>query len=376
MGRYWPETVSAPPASVIISSLGKIWMKLRPRAQYLTPLPPNKHRFCVAPMLDWTDRHERFFLRLLSRHTMLYTEMITSGALVHGDAPRHLRYHEAEHPVAIQLGGSDPADLARCAELAAAIGYDEINLNIGCPSDRVQSGRFGACLMADPLLVAECVRSMRAVVAIPVTVKCRTGIDADDNDQYLQNFISRVADAGCDTFIIHARIAILKGLSPKENRDIPPLNYPRVFGIKEMYPHLQIVLNGGLKTLQECHDVLQHVDGVMLGREVYHNPWILANVDAELYNQPSKRRSRHDFLREFLPYVQEQLDEGIPLQHMTRHILGLFHGVPGGKAFRRHLSENAFRRNSGLGVLEDAMDCVQERSWAMESEEGNEIDHA
>lgn len=337
----------------------------------------NSHRFCVAPMLDWTDRHERYFLRLLSRQCVLYTEMITSGALVHGDAPRHLRYNQAEHPVAIQLGGSDPADLARCAELAAAAGYDEINLNIGCPSDRVQSGRFGACLMADPALVADCVRAMRAAVAIPVTIKCRTGIDADDNDQYLQNFISRVADAGCSTFIIHARIAILKGLSPKENRDIPPLNYPRVFGIKELYPHLQIIINGGLKTLQECRDVLQKVDGVMLGREVYHNPWILANVDAELYGQPSfGNRSRHDVLNEFLPYVREQLAEGTPLQHMTRHILGLFHGVPGGKAFRRHLSENAFRKDAGISVLEDAMNCIQERSWHLESEDVNETTQA
>lgn len=290
---------------------------------------------------------------------MLYTEMITSGAIVHGDAPRHLRYNHAEHPVAIQLGGSDPKDLARCAELAAAAGYDEINLNIGCPSDRVQSGRFGACLMADPTLVAACIRAMRAAVSIPITIKCRAGVDAYDSDEYLESFIDHVADAGCSTFIIHARIAILKGLSPKENRDIPPLNYPRVFRIKEIYPHLQVILNGGLKTLQECRDVLQRVDGVMLGREVYHNPWILANVDAEIFGQSTKIRSRHDVLNEFLPYVQEQLDDGTPLQHLTRHILGLFHGVPGGKAFRRHLSENAFRKNATITVLEDAMNCVR-----------------
>lgn len=327
-------------------------------------------------MLDWTDRHERYFLRLLSRQCVLYTEMITSGALVYGDAPRHLRYSQTEHPVAIQLGGSDPADLARCAELAAAAGYDEINLNIGCPSDRVQSGRFGACLMADPDLVAACVRAMRSAVSIPVTIKCRAGIDADDNDQYLQNFISRVADAGCDTFIIHARIAILKGLSPKENRDIPPLNYPRVFGIKELYPHLRIILNGGLKTLQECRDVLQKVDGVMLGREVYHNPWILAKVDAELYGHATDTRSRHDVLREFLPYVREELAAGTPLQHMTRHILGLFHGIPGGKAFRRHLSENAFRKDAGISILEDAMNCVQERTWHVAPEVAHETSHA
>ena len=360
----------------VIGTLDFIWEQMLREIGNLTIQPLNRHRFCVAPMLDWTDRHERYFLRLLSRQAMLYTEMITSGALVHGDAPRHLRFSHAEHPVAIQLGGSDPLDLARCAELAAAAGYDEINLNIGCPSDRVQSGRFGACLMADPALVATCVRAMQDSVSPPITIKCRTGIDADDNDQYLQNFIACVAEAGCETFIIHARIAILKGLSPKENRDIPPLNYPRVFGIKERYPHLQIVLNGGLKTLEECRDVLDHVDGVMLGREVYHNPWILANVDAEFFGQRPCTRSRHDVLREFLPYVQEQLELGIPLQHMTRHILGLFHGVSGGKAFRRYLSENAFRRDAGISVLEDAMNCVEERSWEVESVDAREADLA
>lgn len=332
----------------------------------------NTHRFCVAPMLDWTDRHERYFLRLLSRHARLYTEMVTTGALLHGDVQRHLAFDSAEHPVALQLGGSNPEELARCAMLGAEAGYDEINLNVGCPSDRVQSGRFGACLMDDPHLVAECVQSMKRTVKIPVTVKCRTGINTLDSDAFLENFIGRVRDAGCDVLIIHARIAILEGLSPRENRDVPPLNYPRVYRMKQHFPELPIVINGGIRTLEQAQEMLSEVNGVMVGREAYHNPWLLSEVDARLYGERRNVDSRMDALREFLPYVQRELDAGTSLQHMTRHILGIFHAVPGGKAFRRHLSENAWRRNAGLSVLEDAMGKVTEYAWSNAEEDCSE----
>jgi tRNA-dihydrouridine synthase A len=318
-------------------------------------LSPDSHRFCVAPMLDWTDRHERYFLRQISRHARLYTEMVTTGALLHGDIHRHLSHDSVEHPLALQLGGSVPEDLMRCAHIAQEYGYDEINLNVGCPSDRVQSGRFGACLMADAPLVAACVRAMKSAVDLPVTVKCRTGIDEQDSSDFLEGFVSAIADAGCDALIIHARIAILKGLSPKENREIPPLNYERVYLMKEQFPQLKIILNGGVKSIPQAQEILAHVDGVMMGREAYHNPWILHDVDASLFGDSRNIYSRMDAIRNYLPYVEQQLSEGTPLQHMTRHILGLFHGVPGGKAFRRHLSENAFRRDAGLAVLEDAI---------------------
>lgn len=316
------------------------------------------HRFCVAPMLDWTDRHERYFLRLLSREATLYTEMVTTGALIYGDAPRHLAFHAQEHPVALQLGGSNPDELARCAVLAEEVGYDELNLNIGCPSDRVQSGRFGACLMADGQLVGKSVAAIAQRVDIPVTVKCRIGIDEHDSDDFLFRFVDEVAQAGCNTFIVHARIALLQGLSPKENRDIPPLNYARVFRLKQRYPHLEIVINGGIRTLEEASILLDKLDGVMLGREVYHNPWILNKVDELLFGRAAEQRTRFDIVANFLPYVRAELQHGTPLQHMTRHILGIFHGVPGGKAFRRHLSENAYKKDAGIGVLEDALEKV------------------
>ncbi len=327
------------------------------------------HRFCVAPMLDWTDRHERYFLRLLSRHARLYTEMVTTGALLHGDVQRHLAFDPAEHPVALQLGGSNPEELSRCAVLGVAAGFDEINLNVGCPSDRVQNGRFGACLMADAALVAECVQAMKDSVAVPVSVKCRTGINALDSDAFLENFISPVKDAGCDVLIIHARIAILEGLSPKENREIPPLNYERVFRMKRAFPELPIVINGGIRTLEHAQEMLSQVDGVMLGREVYHNPWLLSEVDAKLFGENGNVDSRTEVLRQFLPYVERELAAGTSLQHITRHILGIFHGVPGGKAFRRHLSENAWRKNAGLSVLEDAIGRVSDFAWKNEYED-------
>lgn len=320
-------------------------------------------------MLDWTDRHERYFLRLISRHARLYTEMVTTGALMHGDVHRHLAYDCAEHPLALQLGGSEVEDLVRCAHLARDYGYDEINLNVGCPSDRVQAGRFGACLMADASLVADCVRAMKDAVDLPVTVKCRAGIDQHDSAAFLADFVSAIADAGCDLLIIHARIAILNGLSPKENREIPPLNYERVYVIKERFPHLKVILNGGVKSIDDAMQILALVDGVMMGREAYHNPWILHRVDELLFGGSPNTYSRIDTVRDYLPYVARQLSDGTPLQHMTRHILGLFHGVPGGKAFRRHLSENAFRRDAGLSVLEDAIARVEDFSSIANREE-------
>jgi len=313
-------------------------------------------------MLDWTDRHERYFLRLLSQNARLYTEMVTTGALLHGDVPRHLAHDPFEHPLALQLGGSEPNVLAHCALMAAEYGYDEINLNVGCPSDRVQSGRFGACLMADAALVGDCVRAMKNAVGLSVTVKCRAGIDHNDSDAFLENFIDSLAEAGCDVLIIHARIAVLNGLSPKENREIPPLNYDRVYLMKERFPELKIVLNGGVRSLAQAQEILCHVDGVMMGREAYQNPWVLHDVDEFLFGHPRFEYSRIDVLLKFMPYVAEQLAQGTPLQHMTRHILGVFHGVPGGRAFRRHLSENAFRRDAGLSVLEDAIAKVTDQS--------------
>ena len=319
---------------------------------------PLNHRFCIAPMMDWTDRHERYFLRLFSRHMTLYTEMLTSAALIHGDAPYLLRFSDEEQPLGVQLGGSDPDQLGAAAVLAEQAGYREINLNIGCPSDRVQSGRFGACLMREPELVARCVAAIRQRVALPVTVKCRIGVDDLDSEDFLARFIETVAAAGCEVFIIHARIAVLKGLSPRENREIPPLNYPRVFRIKQRYPELEVIINGGITSLEESRRLLDEVDGVMVGREAYGNPYLLHQVDPLLFGDSTPARSRLDYLRRFLPYVESELAAGTPLHHMTRHILGLFKGQRGGKAFRRHLSENAFRRDAGLPVLLDAMSFV------------------
>ena len=316
--------------------------------------PAQSHRFCVAPMLDWTDRHERYFLRLLSRHTRLYTEMITTGALLFGDAKRHLDFNAEEHPLALQLGGSDPEALSKCAELAERWSYDEINLNIGCPSDRVQSGRFGACLMAEPELVAQCFIAIKNITDMPVTIKSRIGINEFDNDDFLQRFMQASYEAGCRIFIVHARIALLAGLSPKENRDIPPLNYDRVARMKEQFTDCTIVLNGGINSLEQASELLNTFDGVMLGREIYHNPFILSQVDQRLFGVETDALSRSDIMTKFIPYVREQLHAGAALQHMTRHILGLYKGQPGGRLFRRHLSENAWKKHAGISVLEDA----------------------
>lgn len=307
--------------------------------------------FSVAPMLDWTDRHERYFLRLISRHALLYTEMITTGAIIHGERSRFLEFNEEEHPVAIQLGGSNPADLAECAKMAEQQGYDEINLNVGCPSDRVKSGMFGACLMAKPQLVAECIHGMQSVVEIPVTVKHRIGIDENDSVEELFEFVDVVAKSGCKTFIVHARKAWLNGLSPKENRDIPPLRYDVVYQLKQSMPELEIIINGGINDLQTAQQQLQHVDGVMMGREVYHNPYILAEVDQLMYGATNPILSREEIFHAFLPYVEAELAKGTRLHAMSRHILGLFNGLPGARKWRRYVSENAPRADAGIDVL-------------------------
>lgn len=313
-------------------------------------------RLSVAPMLDWTDRYCRYFLRLLSRRTLLYTEMVTTGALIHGDRERHLRFDAAEHPVALQLGGSNPAELASCARLGAERGYDEINLNVGCPSDRVQSGRFGACLMAEPGVVADGVAAMRDAVTIPVTVKHRIGIDEHDSYDALRDFVGTVAAAGCEVFIVHARKAWLQGLSPKENRDVPPLRYEVVHRLKRDFPALQFVINGGFKTLAQVEQQLAVLDGVMIGREVYANPWLLADVDRRIFGaERNPCTTPQDAVRALLPFVEQELAAGTPLQRITRHILGLFQGRPGAKAWRRHLSEQAHRAGAGIEVLEQAL---------------------
>ncbi|MBC7780334.1 MAG: tRNA dihydrouridine(20/20a) synthase DusA, partial [Proteobacteria bacterium] len=313
-------------------------------------VPSTAHRFCVAPMMDLTDRHARYFLRQLSRRARLYTEMITTGALLHGDRRRFLRFDPSEHPVAIQLGGSDPAALAQCARLAEAEGYDEVNLNVGCPSDRVQSGRFGACLMAEPALVADCVAAMTSAVRIPVTVKTRIGIDRDDSTERLYRLVDAVVQAGCTTLVVHARNAWLDGLSPKDNREIPPLRYAVVDQLKRDRPHLAIVLNGGLTTLGAAQAALDRVDGVMLGRAAYYSPWLLAEVDRALFDEPASSPvdaavaptlNAGEVVETMIDYACGQLAQGTPLTSITRHMLGLFQGVAGARAWRRTLSERA-----------------------------------
>ena len=308
--------------------------------------------------MDWTDRHDRVFLRQLSEHTLLYTEMVTSAALKHGDAQYLLQHSQGEHPVALQLGGSNPVELAEAAVLAEQAGYDEINLNVGCPSNRVQSGAFGACLMAEPKLVAKCVSNMMTSVSLPVTVKCRIGIDDRDSQAELEDFIGTVADVGCSTFIVHARKAILSGLSPKENREIPPLKYNSVFAVKQAFPELSIIINGGIKTLQDAESLLKKTDGVMLGREAYQNPFILNEVDAVFFGAATNAQTRTEGLQKFIPYIEEELERGTPLHHMTRHILGLYKGQKGGKQFRRHLSENSYKKTADIGVLLEAISYV------------------
>ncbi|MHA4870030.1 tRNA dihydrouridine(20/20a) synthase DusA [Duganella sp. PWIR1] len=307
------------------------------------PVVPSR-RLSVAPMMDWSDRHCRMFHRHISKHTWLYTEMVTTGALVYGDVERHLRFNEEEHPVALQLGGSDPTDLATSAKLGEKWGYDEINLNCGCPSERVQKGAFGACLMAEPQLVADCVKAMRDAVSIDVTVKHRIGIDDVQSYDFVRDFVGKVADAGCTTFIVHARNAILKGLSPKENREIPPLKYEYAYQLKRDFPDFEIIINGGIKTEAEIDEHLLHLDGVMLGREAYHNPFVMANFDQRYYGDKSAPKTREQVLEAMIPYIQAQLVQygplGMKLNSITRHMLGIMTGLPGARAFRQTLSDS------------------------------------
>ena len=301
----------------------------------------------VAPMMDWTDRHERFFLRQISRRVRLYTEMITTGAILHGDRARLLAFNPDEHPVALQLGGADPAALAECARIGADFGYDEINLNIGCPSDRVQSGAFGACLMAKPDVVARAVEAMAASVDVPVTVKHRIAIDEQEEWPSLSRFVQTVAGAGCRHFIVHARKAWLRGLSAKENREVPPLRYELVHRLKQEFPALAVAINGGITTLDAAAAQLDHVDGVMIGREAYQNPYVLAEVDQRFFGEPTAVPTRHEIVERLVPYVEQAVAHGVPPKSITRHILGLFNGQPGARAWRRFLSENAPRFDGG-----------------------------
>lgn len=313
------------------------------------------HRLSLAPMLDWTDRDFRYLCRLISRHTLLYTEMVTTGALLHGDASRFLAHDDVEHPLALQLGGSDPAALAKCAALAQQQGYQEINLNVGCPSDRVQNGSFGACLMAEPQLVAECVRAMKDAVSVPVTVKTRLGIDEQDSYQFLHDFVSAIMAADCDALILHARKAWLKGLSPKQNRDIPPLDYQRVYQIKQDFPNLHLDINGGVQTLVQALEHLEHVDGVMMGRAIYHRPYLLADADRQIFADPHLVNSEAEIVEMMLPYIERRLSEGRPLKSITRHMLGLFQGQAGARRWRRHLSEHAHLPGADIQVIRDAL---------------------
>lgn len=322
--------------------------------------PQLDRRVSIAPMMDWTDRYCRNFHRVLTRRALLFTEMVTTGAILHGDRDRHLGFNSGEHPVAVQLGGSDPQALAESAAIAEQYGYDEINLNVGCPSDRVQSGRFGACLMTEPELVAECVAAMSERVAVPITVKTRIGVDDNDSYDFLHDFVTKVSAAGCSVFTIHARKAWLKGLSPKENREIPPLRYDIAARVKQDFPALDIHLNGGVKTLAEMQRHLQDFDGVMIGREAYSNPFLLEAIDGGIYGERTVSRSRFDIVEEYRRFMQAELAAGTPLKRMTRHMLGLFQGVPGARQWRRILSTEAVRPDAGLEVVDRALDAVNQ----------------
>lgn len=328
-------------------------------------------RVSVAPMMDWTDRHCRYFHRQITRYTWLYTEMVTTGALLHGDVPRHLDFSEEEHPVALQLGGSEPADLARCARLGEEWGYDEINLNCGCPSPRVQRGAFGACLMGEPALVADCVKAMRDAVSIDVTVKHRIGLDRTEDYGFVRDFVGAVAEAGCTTFIVHARNAILQGLSPKENREIPPLRYDFAYQLKKDFPLLEIILNGGVKTLSDMDVHLAHVDGVMIGREAYHNPWLMSNFDARYYPALTRDKaalSRNEVIERMSHYIALSRPahglKGGSLNGITRHMLGLMAGMPGARAFRQTLSDSRRLTSGDAGLLHEALSKVTDAAGA------------
>ncbi len=316
-------------------------------------------RISIAPMLDWTDRHCRYFHRLISPHALLFTEMVTCGALLHGDVARHLRFHQAEHPVALQLGGSEPSDMAECTKLAAEYDYDEVNINVGCPSERVQRGAFGACLMREAPLVADCIKAMKdAVPDMPVTVKTRIGVDSDDSYEFLSDFIQTTHAAGCDIYTLHARKAWLSGLSPKENRDIPPLSYETAHRIKRDFPHLHITLNGGITSIEQIKENLTHVDGIMIGRTAYQNPWFLHEVEKAVFNH-NTQQTPHDVLNRFVPYIESEMAQGVPLHAILKCTLGLFQGVKGARAYRRHLSENMHRDNTPASLILDAAAFVE-----------------
>ncbi len=316
-------------------------------------------RFSVAPMMDWTDRHCRYFHRLIYPKILLYTEMVTCGAIIHGDRERFLAFNKDEHPLALQLGGNDPSDMATCAKIAEDAGYDEVNINVGCPSDRVQNGAFGACLMREPETVAECVARMRDSVDIPVTVKHRIGVDDMNDYDDMLNFVDIVHQAGCEAFIVHARKAWLKGLSPKENRDVPPLQYANVYRLKLERPDLDIIINGGIKNSEDAEEHMRHVDGVMIGREIYHNPMMFISLYKTLYNEDAEH-DRLKIISRFSDYVQQQLNEGVYLNRMTKHVLGLFHQQRGAKYWRRYISENAHKPGAGVDVINVALRAVTE----------------
>ncbi|UCH75597.1 MAG: tRNA dihydrouridine(20/20a) synthase DusA [Rhodospirillales bacterium] len=316
------------------------------------------HRLCVAPMMEWTDRHCRVFLRCLTQRTLLYTEMVHCGAVVHGDAERHLGHDAIEHPLALQLGGSIPDELAAAARVAESFGYDEINLNVGCPSERVSAGRFGACLMAEPELVRDCVGAMIEAVSVPITVKSRIGIDDRDSYEELAGFVATVAQSGCKTFIIHARKALLSGLSPKQNREIPPLEHDRVMRLKSDFPDLEIILNGGVQSIGEALSHLDHVNGVMIGRAAYQDPWLLRDADRCIFGGGSGPSSRHAVVNSMLPYIDSKCRAGVPLARITRHMLGLFNGVPGARSWRRYLSEQGSRVDAGVETVLAAAELV------------------
>jgi tRNA-dihydrouridine synthase A len=317
----------------------------------------RNNRISVAPMMDWTDRNCRFFMRLLSPSALLYTEMVTAAAIVHGDADRFLRFNEEEHPIALQLGGSDPDWMAQATAIASEYRYDEININVGCPSDRVQSGQFGACLMANPTLVAECFTAMQKDTDVPITVKSRVGINDQDSYQFLVDFVEPLVAAGCRKFVVHARIAILEGLSPKENRSVPPLNYERVYQLKRDFPELEIVINGGLTSVAQVEEVLAHVDGAMIGRQAYHQPYFLAELERH-FNAGWEMPSRADVVEQMLPYIERELANGAPLNSISRHMLGLFAEQPGARAWRRYISEHAHREGAGGEVLVNALNAM------------------
>jgi len=327
--------------------------------RHFSQSPPAPRRtLSVAPMLDWTDRHCRYFHRILTRETLLYTEMVTTGALIHGDRPRHLDFSPEEHPIALQLGGSDPKELAECSRMGQEWGYDEINLNAGCPSGRVQSGGFGACLMLTPTLVADCIKAMRDAVTVPVTLKHRIGVDERDSYPELADFVGTLAEAGCQTFIVHARKAWLAGLSPKENREVPPLCYEIVHRLKQDFPALEVILNGGIQTLDEAERQLGHCDGVMIGRAAYQDPWLLADADRRLSGGTNPVDDRRAAVELLFPYVERHLAAGGRLNHISRHVLGLFNGRPGARRWRRILSEESWREDAGIEVLQKALDAV------------------